>query len=46
MERQITLEIDDGIIYIGEEDSSGCEYPYETKQDIINAFADYVNNYL
>lgn len=42
----MTIELDENYIYIGEENSSGCKYPYKTKQDIIDAFTDYVNNYI
>lgn len=46
----IVIEIDiskeDKTIYISEECSSGCEYSFKNKTDIINAFKDYVKNYL
>ena len=43
----ISVEIDkkEGIIFIAEDDSSGCEYEYKTKNDIIEAFKDYIDNY-
>lgn len=43
---QINIEIEDGIMFIAEENSSGSEYLYKNKQDIINAFTEYVNNYI
>lgn len=43
---EIEIEIDDGVVYIAEECSSGCKYEYKNKQDIIDAIADYINNHL
>lgn len=45
--RSLSVEIcSDGIVYIAEADSSGCEYKWETKEDIIAAVRSYVNNYI
>lgn len=42
----ITMEIKNGIVYIAEENTSGCKYPYKTKEDIISAISTYINNYI
>ena len=42
----IHIEFYNGIMYIGTDNSSGCEYEYKTKEDIMKGFIDYVNNYM
>ena len=42
------VEIDKNahIVYITENNSSGCNYNYESKDDIIDAVKTYINNYV
>lgn len=44
----ITIDIDteDNIVTISEDNSSGCEYVFNDKQDILNAITNYINNYV
>ena len=42
----IHIDFEDGIMYIGTDNSSGCEYTCKTKEDLIKGFTNYVNNYM
>ena len=37
---------DDSIIYISNENDSGCTYNYETTSDILVALSNYIRNYV
>ncbi len=37
---------DDNIVYISTEESTGCSYDYETKEDIIVAVTNYIKDYV
>ena len=41
----IYVEISNNQVHIAEDNTSGCTYPYKSKTDIIDAFADYIENY-
>lgn len=47
-EIEITIAINpkSKTIYIGEENSSGCDYDYKEIQDIAEVFEDYLCNYV
>lgn len=46
-EETITIEInhEEKKVYIGSENSSGCEYAFKDQEDIINHIADYIRDY-
>lgn len=42
----IDIDTEDNVVTISEDNSSGCEYLFNNKQDILDAIADYINNYV
>ena len=43
---ELEIIIEDGEIVISEEGSSGCTYEYTSKDSIVEAVKDYVENYM
>lgn len=43
---EIVIASDEKLVYIGTATSSGCKYPYNSKEDIINAIKEYFDNYV
>jgi hypothetical protein len=37
---------DENVIYISNENDSGCTYGYETTSDIVAALSNYIRNYV
>lgn len=42
----IDIDTEDNVVTIAEDNSSGCEYSFNNKHDILNAIANYIDNYV
>jgi hypothetical protein len=42
----IDIDTEDNVVTIAEDTSSGCQYLFSNKQDILDAITNYIDNYV
>lgn len=46
IEVNVTVDLSEKMIYLGEENSSGCKYPYNNTQELGEIFKNYIEDAL